>query len=365
MNIKNLAEFVLIVVFIGLIGYVLSWPVKTGSEYADTLTISLGGDFYVGPRLKKYGLPDDPGEFASGIPESVRKADLHLINLEAPITNRSDTYLRKRYSLQNPPTNALPLMRELSVDGVSLANNHILDFGPEGLLDTVRHLKSENIRYAGAGYDRETASKPVYFEREGKTIAFLAFSNTYPKEFWAGKNRPGTAYGDPDRFSRRIKKAQKKADHVIVSFHWGGESKLQPKGYQRRFARLAVDRGADVVFGHHPHSLQPIERYNNGLIFYSLGNYFFSTLSRDVEYGLLPEVSLRNDRKRPGLKMHLIRVNNHEVHYRPEHVDTYRRPLNLALRIGRLDFVRLAGRSPVKRILDRSLSQNRFKIDPD
>jgi poly-gamma-glutamate synthesis protein (capsule biosynthesis protein) len=258
------------------------------------------------------------------------------------MTTQTDTSTKKQYWLKNPPNIAIPLLKEMSVDAVSLANNHIMDYGPSGLRETAENLREHGIQFSGAGANARAASKPVYLRAKGQKLAFISFSNTFPKAFWAGDTRPGTAYGDPDRIRSVVSEAAENADRVLVSFHWGSESTLKPKGYQRRLARLAVDRGADVVFGHHPHSLQPIERYNDGLIFYSLGNYFFSTMSRDVEFGLLADVSFSPDVERPEFKMHLLRVNNYKVHYHPKLVKTFTNPLALAVHINRLDFIRLA-----------------------
>jgi poly-gamma-glutamate synthesis protein (capsule biosynthesis protein) len=332
--------------------------VRSRSSDSESLRVLLGGDFYTGPRLDKYGLPQDAPDFVDQLPEAIDRVDAHLLNLEAPVTTRSDTAFQKRYWLRNPPKLALPLLEELSVDAVSLANNHMLDYGMKGVVETTSWLKEAGIRYTGVGANVSGAAEPIYLERQGRRLAFLAFSNTFPREFWAETMKPGTAYGDPDLIKQSVNQAHKQADRVIVSFHWGSESTLNPKGYQHRLARLAVDAGADVVFGHHPHSLQPIERYNDGLIFYSLGNYFFSTLSKDVEYGLLADVEFYRNREQPQFKLHLLRVNNYQVHYRPKLVRTYKRPLALALRIGRLDFIRFANSSRLHRSIQQDYPRN-------
>lgn len=355
MNIRSYLELLLVGVLVAFGGWVLSWSPHRTNPANEPLTVVLGGDFYAGDRLRNYDVTERPGDFTRGFPGDLGSADLHLINLEAPLTTRTDTETEKTYWLRSPPEVAVPLLRGLSVDGVSLANNHVLDHGMKGLLDTMRRLESAGIRYAGVGEDVSAAARPVTFRKGKRTVAFLAFSNTFPKSYWAGDTTAGTAYGDPDRIRTAVTEAKARADRVIVSFHWGGESEKQPKEYQRNLARLSVRSGADVVFGHHPHSLQPIERYRDGLIFYSLGNYFFSTLSRDVQYGLLAEVTFDPDRERPNYRMHLMNVNNYQVHYRPQYVETYERPLVLGLAIGRLDFVRLANRSFADPRLEKGL----------
>jgi poly-gamma-glutamate synthesis protein (capsule biosynthesis protein) len=106
-------------------------------------------------------------------------------------------------------------------------------------------------------------------------------------EFFAGRNRPGTAPGIEKIFIEDISSARKQADYVIVSFHWGTEGKHAIQPYQRTTARKAIDAGADVIIGHHPHVLRGIERYKTGIVFYSLGNFTFASKSRTADAGLL------------------------------------------------------------------------------
>lgn len=281
-----------------------------------SLRVMLGGDIFVGPRMKSRFKREGIRSYVRPIADITDQADLHLANLEAPITNKTETSVRKRFLLRNPPSYALDLLEEMNVDGVSLANNHILDYGGKGLLETMQYLNQSAIRFTGAGASDRWAERPVYFEKKGKKIALLAFSNTFPRSFWADRNSYGTAYGSPERIRKQVQLASQHADYTLVSFHWGSELDTRPKEYQRRFARLAVRSGADVVFGHHPHSIQPYEQYRDGLIFYSLGNYFFTTLSDDVQYGLLADLTFNKD-ERPSVRFHVLNINNYDVNYRP------------------------------------------------
>jgi poly-gamma-glutamate synthesis protein (capsule biosynthesis protein) len=132
----------------------------------------------------------------------------------------------------------------------------------------------------------------------------------------------------------------------MVSFHWGEESERTTQEYQRQLARLSVRAGADVVFGHHPHTLQSVEQYREGLIFYSLGNYFFTTLSRDVQYGLLAEVNFPTQSSPPSYTLHLMHVNNYKVHYRPRHAGSFQEALGVGIRLGRLNFFQRSANIP-------------------
>lgn len=339
MTIRRSFLLLLLVAFFCTIVWILSWSVPL-SDSPEDVSVVLGGDFYAGERLQKYGLPEHPEKFTRGFPDVIEESDLHIVNLEAPLTTSSDTTTSKRYWLRTPPDIGTVLLDELSVDAVGLANNHLFDYGEAGFEETVEHLNQIGVRHTGAARDRESAESPVYFERGGQTVAFLAFSNTYPQSFWASAGTPGTAYGDPDRVRSAVRRAEKMADRVMVSFHWGRESERETQKYQRQLARLTIRSGADVVFGHHPHTLQSVEQYQDGLIFYSLGNYFFSTLSHDVQYGLLAEISFPSEPSDPKYSLHLMHVNNYKVHYRPRHVGRYDDALGVGLKLGRLGFFR-------------------------
>ncbi len=163
---------------------------------------------------------------------------------------------------------------------MTLANNHIGDYGEQGIIDTLAALRQNGIGVSGAGYNLRQARTPHIVKIDGRSFAFLSYSNTFPKSFYAGKTKPGTAPGYYSYVTRDIGKAREQYDHVIVSFHWGGESMSAPKDYQKELGRLAIDHGADVVIGHHPHVLQGAERYQDGVIYYSLGNYAFGSYSQ-------------------------------------------------------------------------------------
>ncbi|MFB6345332.1 MAG: CapA family protein [bacterium] len=293
----------------------------------EPVTVLLGGDVFIGPRLNHYTNRNEYWGVDKALSERISQADLFLANLEGPLTAGADTTGEKSYHLRNDPRTALPILKDLGMDGVSLANNHTLDFGRKGLLETLRLLNKNDIKHTGAGASLERALYPVFFTRKGRTIAFLSFSNTFPERFWAKPEQVGTAYGKLDHVEALTSFADARADRVIISFHWGGEGEVTSKDYQITLARRAVDAGADVVFGHHPHTLQPVERYRGSLIFYSLGNFIFTTMSHTVNYGLLAEVSFVPGRD-PAAKTHVMNVNNHEVHYRPEFVKTLENPVD-------------------------------------
>jgi poly-gamma-glutamate synthesis protein (capsule biosynthesis protein) len=160
---------------------------------------------------------------------------------------------------------------------VSLANNHTLNFGETGLKDTFNYLIQAGIKYVGAGNNEQEAYAPVYLEEKGIRFAFLAYDDAFftPASYEAGGNRAGAAFMRPDKMAAAVKEADKKADFVIVSLHAGVEYVAEPNEAQVNFAHAAIEAGADLVLGHHPHVVQTMERYKGKYIFYSLGNFVF------------------------------------------------------------------------------------------
>lgn len=219
----------------------------------------------------------------------LQAADLAIANLEAPFTDRGEQVQEKEYTFRVPPRHARGL-KESGFDIFHLANNHILDFGPDGLFDTIATLDSLALNYVGAGEDLDAAFKPVLLERvfrggEKLRFGFLGFSLTHPEEYYAGKNKPGTAFPFRARYIAALEALAPRVDIMVVSFHWGAEKMVKPKPYQIEMAHIAIDHGADLVLGHHPHVLQGIEWYRPhagaapGLIAYSLGNFAFGSYS--------------------------------------------------------------------------------------
>lgn len=203
--------------------------------------------------------------------------DLTIGNLETPVTHGGTSAADKTYVYKSSPK-ALQAMAAAGFDGVNLANNHILDQGVEGLVDTLSYLKDYGIAHTGAGMNAEEAYEPAYFERKGMKIALLGFSRVVPVASWkADGNRAGVAEAyDPTRAAAAIQEAKKKADLVIVAAHWGVERVSTPNADQTRLAHAFVDAGADLVIGGHPHVLQGLEYYKGKWIAYSTGNFIFT-----------------------------------------------------------------------------------------
>jgi poly-gamma-glutamate synthesis protein (capsule biosynthesis protein) len=244
----------------------------------------------------------------------LRSGDLTVGNLEAPLSAGGAEYRNKRFRYRIDPRAAVAL-KQAGFSVLSLANNHMLDFGTAGLADTLRHLDAAGIPHAGAGGDLPDARREAVLQVRGKRVAFLSYSLTEPKAFYAGAGRGGTAPGYPSYFVEDIRRARALADYVVVSFHWGEEMATAPKPYQVATAHRAVDAGADLVLGHHPHVLQGAERYHGGVILYSLGNFAFATAGRGAVRGAIARVTLDNGVTEVELVP--INVRNRTVHFQP------------------------------------------------
>lgn len=217
-------------------------------------------------------------------------ADLTAGNLESPFTLRGTPAEGKSYVFNGKPE-ALPELRNAGFDVVTLANNHTLDMGVEGLLDTMKHLDEAGLPHVGAGNNDTEAFEPVILESKGIKVAYLGLSRVVPVVEWkAEKYRAGVAETyDTTRAVKAIAAAKEQADLVVVLVHWGKEKQEQPEAYQRSYAREYIDAGADLVIGSHPHVLQGFEQYKGKWIAYSLGNFIFNmtTNEANAETGVL------------------------------------------------------------------------------
>lgn len=209
----------------------------------------------------------------------LQDGDVTVANLEVALTERGAP-ADKLYTFRAPPRFASGLF-DAGIDVVSLGNNHTADFGPEGIEDTLFALAAAAVRYAGAGMDEASARRPAIIEAEGLRIAFLSYTDVLENTF-AGPGSAGVAMATLDSIAEDVAAARARADVVVVLLHFGVEYTDAPQPAQRQLARAAIDAGALLVLGHHPHTLQGWERYGGGLIVYSLGNFVFDLDEEDL-----------------------------------------------------------------------------------
>lgn len=300
-----------------MLAYAGAWgDAPQAPTIADEVTVAAVGDIMLGgtaaPELAKFGY-DYPFEHVRAL---LSRADVAFGNLEGPLTARGQAASNKRFVFRSPGELVASALARAGIDVVSLANNHIMDYGRDGLLDTLDALAQAGIRHTGAGENLSAARAPAVVEVKGKKIAFLAYSLTFPEEFWATANREGAAFGHEHQVRADVAAADRAADMVLVSFHWGREGTTELRDYQRQLGRAAIDAGAVAVLGHHPHVLQAVEHYRHGVILYSLGNFVFGSYSADATHSVVATLVFRDDRLQ-RLELTPINVKNVDVVFQP------------------------------------------------
>lgn len=286
-------------------------PIMVQATPASSALIALAGDVYFGGSMPHYldehGL-ESPCE---SLPPQLRSADLFVANLESPVCIGGVPAKNKKFVFRMHPK-SLELLHLCGIDAVNLANNHSMDYGASGLQETIQYLEDSGITFFGAGATRQQARTPWVTTINGIRIAFLGYSLTLPRSYWAGPNKAGSATGDSNDIAKDVKTALEKADHVFVTFHWGGERIQEPRAYQRTLGRAAIDAGAALVYGHHPHIPQEIEIYKGHPILYSLGNFVFASNNPNSQLGLVALAEVTSNRiaslKISGLDVYYPRV---------------------------------------------------------
>jgi poly-gamma-glutamate capsule biosynthesis protein CapA/YwtB (metallophosphatase superfamily) len=209
----------------------------------------------------------------------LRGADLAVANLECAVSGRGAPAAGKEYTFRGPPA-ALRALARAGLDAVTVANNHSLDFGRDAFLDTLRLARAARLGVAGGGADLTAARRPVLLAAGGLTIALLGYSDVRPLGFDAGTGLPGAAPAFPELIDPDVRAARRRADLVVVYFHWGDELATAPSARQSQLAGTAFAAGATAVLGAHPHVLQPVERVGaRRLAAWSLGNFVFAAAS--------------------------------------------------------------------------------------
>jgi poly-gamma-glutamate capsule biosynthesis protein CapA/YwtB (metallophosphatase superfamily) len=202
-----------------------------------------------------------------------------MINLEHPITKHGEPE-EKEFTFKMHP-HYIRLLQKGNINLVNAANNHIYDYGITGIETTMEYLDSVNIAYVGIGKSLQEAREPVIFTIKDRRLGFLGYFGG-AGQFAGTDTSAGLAPRYTSFILQDIRKLRPLVDYVIVSFHWGIENERYPEEWQMILGRAAVDAGADLVVGHHPHVLQGIERYNGGVIAYSIGNFIFGGNRRRV-----------------------------------------------------------------------------------
>lgn len=249
------------------------------------VTMAFVGDINLSEKLENhYNNAGLDGFLSKNLQNIFLNSDIFGINHEYVSSDAGDEH-KVDYEIwyYKNPTARQYILNEMGVDVVTLANNHTMDYGVEGLIDTMNSLKARNIVYVGVGNNLEEAKSAYIREVNGKKIGILAANRVVPRVDWyAYENKPGqmTTYESTDRFVMikeeitRLKTVEK-CDVVVVMVHFGENKQPIVQDYQKLVARGYVDAGADIILGCHTHTLQGAEIYNGKYIFYGVSNFLF------------------------------------------------------------------------------------------
>ncbi|MDQ3076014.1 MAG: CapA family protein [bacterium] len=269
----------------------------------DFVTMSFLGDIMLDRGVRSSVNKNFAGDYSSLFDklEILKKSDIVFANLEGPASDKGED-MRNLYSFRMDPS-VIPALKGAGISILSVANNHVGDWGRNAYVDTLARLKENEILYTGGGTKFE-AENPTIIEKNGIKIGFLGFSDVGPN-WMEARNKitdqgpieeQGLLLANNPRFDEIVANASKQVDHLVVSFHFGDEYKTKNNSRQQFLAHKAVDAGAKIVIGHHPHVVQNTEIYKNSFIAYSLGNSIFDQkFSVATMEGMLLNLKIQKD----------------------------------------------------------------------
>lgn len=242
----------------------------------DTIRLAAVGDIALNAGYEDRARQNRGQEVFAGITPLFSGADLVIGNLEGALTERPSASPPWRHCLRGNPAYA-PVLRAAGFHVLSLANNHMMDYGWPGVEDTIARVTSAGIGVVGAGKNLDEARRPALITVEDVRVAILAYCAVAVRNpLYATVDGPGVAPAQPSYIEEDVLKAKNQADFVVVCVHWGQEFVAYPTPRIRRLARKIISAGAGIIIGHHPHVLQGVEKVGNGLVAYSLGNFTFA-----------------------------------------------------------------------------------------
>lgn len=324
---KRLAVFIILLLFVFFFGnYFLqqvNWQKLATVNYVSSVSaipvfsskpkvniLAVGDMMFargVYQAINRNGKGDFSFSFAV-IPGLKTDTDILIGNLEGPVTSAGEE-AGNLYSFRFKPE-LIPALKKVGFDLVTVANNHAGDWGYTGFIDSLKNLEANNLPYVGGGFNYASATEPIIIEKNGLKTGFLGFSDVGPSGLAVSPQRGGVLMIDADDFVDIIKRSSLSVDNLIVTIHFGEEYQPVHNGRQQRLAHEAIDAGARVVIGHHPHVVQDDEKYGNGYIFYSLGNFIFDqNFSPETMQGLALGLELGKDGV-SRVEKRLIKMNN-------------------------------------------------------
>jgi len=285
-------------------------PPEPEPKTPDFVTLGFAGDLMLDRGVKSSVMKNFNGDYSMLFEklEMIKKPDIMFANLEGTASDKGKDG-GSLYSFQMDPS-VIPALKGAGIDVLSMANNHVADWGIESFTDTLLRLKENEILYTGAGLNLEEAIKPTIIEKHGIKIGYLGFSDVGPHWMPAKEETAGLLLTNNPKFDEIIKNASYQVDFLVVSFHFGDEYKPTHNQRQETLAKRAVDAGAKIVIGHHPHVIQEIQVYKDSFIAYSLGNFIFDQkFSPETMEGMLLEIKLWED-GRMTTKQNVMKMNS-------------------------------------------------------
>lgn len=262
-------------------------------EKQEPITLIAVGDImlsrYVAKKINEF---NEPGYPFTNINWFLQSGDITFGNLENPITPGRNINITEMILRADP--HMASALKDAGFDILSLANNHLPDFGEQGVLDTMQYLRDVNIDYVGIGKNKDDAYKPRYINVNDFKLAFLAFTDPdIAPDNYSANDGPGTAALKPDRMTTEIEEAAANADFTVVYLHLGTEYASEPDESQVYYSKLSIDAGADLVIGSHPHVVQKADLYKGKYILHSLGNLIFDQLwSEETRESVAVKISI-------------------------------------------------------------------------
>jgi poly-gamma-glutamate capsule biosynthesis protein CapA/YwtB (metallophosphatase superfamily) len=251
-----------------------------------TLKVLVAGDVMFNWGLRE--TRQKRGEFApvEGLVPLFSEADLRMVNLETPIANSVEEMDENKSYVFNAKPEDLSLLKKINIDLVFLGNNHSMDYGKKGLEDTLANLKKENILSAGMGKNLKEAFQPNIISIRNKSLSLISVSNIGESRLFATESKPGVAPLQINRLKKMMNEKESKDKIQLLSVHWGIEYNPEPTKQQITQAHELINLGFSAVIGHHPHIPQGVEKYKNGIIIYSLGNFLFGSRNQYLNHNI-------------------------------------------------------------------------------
>lgn len=269
---------------------------KGGVIEPNYVTLLFGGDLMLARGVRSSVLKNFNGDYSALFEklDILKEVDITFANLEGPASDKG-VDRKNLYSFRMDPS-VVPALKGAGFSVLSVANNHVGDWGRSAYADSLSRLQENEIFYTGGGINTTEAETPVIIEKHGIKIGYLGFSDVGPSWMKSGENQAGILLANDPRFEEIIKNASGQVDYLVVSFHFGDEYKTIHNARQEYLAHKAIDSGAKIIVGHHPHVTQDTEVYKNGFIIYSLGNFVFDQgFSENTMKGALVEIKVGKD----------------------------------------------------------------------